>query len=97
MAGVVRGIWNEPEGLVMSVATFPGRPEPIAVRGSNPSWVPGVALPALEKLGVPRSLLVPTGVAFRGRPVFAWEGESRQAKVVDILERGTDFDRVTVA
>jgi cyclic-di-GMP-binding protein len=97
MVGAVRGIWNEPGGMVMSVATFPGRPEPIAVRGSNPAWVQGVVLPAVDKLGVPRSLLVPSGVAFRGRPVFAWEGEAKQAKIVDILERGTDFDRVTVA
>ena len=97
MVGVVRGLWNEPQGLVMSVATFPGRPLPIAVRGSNPAWVQGIALPAVEALGVPRSLLVPNGVAFRGRSIFAWEGEARQAKVVEVLERGADFDRVTVA
>ena len=97
MAGVVRALVNPPEGLEMVVATFPGRPEPIAVRGGNPAWSQGLVLPAIEKLGVPRSLIVPGGAAFRGRALHVWETSAAQAKVLDILERGADFDRVTVA
>jgi hypothetical protein len=95
--GVVRALVNEPEGLVMSVATFPGRPEPAAVRGANPSWSQALVLPPLDKMGVPRSLLVATGIAHRGKPFHFLESEATSAKVQDILERGADFDRVTLA
>ncbi len=94
--GVVRGIVNEPEGLVMSVNVFPGRPEPIAVHGANPSWSQALVLPAIEKLGVPRSLVVPSALAYRGRPIYFWEGVAKPAKVLDVLERGADFDRITL-
>lgn len=96
MVGSVRALVNEPEGLVMTVATFPGRPEPAAVRGANPTWFAGLLLPAIEKLGVPRSLIAPPGVAFRGRPIFLWDETATPAKVLDLLERGADFDRITL-
>jgi hypothetical protein len=96
-AGVVRGLNLEPEGLVMSIATFPGGLEATAVRGASPAWSQAVVLPPLEKLGVPRSLLVASGIAHRGKPFHFWESEAISARVQDILERGADFDRVTVA
>ncbi len=96
MVGVVRALSNDSEGIVMTVATFPGRPEPIAVRSGNPAWTPGLVLPALEKIGVPRSLIVSGGVAFRGRPLHLWEEGATQGKVLDVLERGADFDRATL-
>lgn len=96
VTGIVREIVNAPDSLTMTVAAFPGKPEPTAVRATTSQWAPGLVLPPVEKLGVPRTLLVPAGVAFRGRPIFAWEGEAKQAKVHEILDHGADFDRVTL-
>ncbi len=101
--GMVHALVQETDGrIVITVALFPGKPEPIAVRaadsrnrqGSN--WSQGFRLPALERLGIPESLVVPTGIASRGRGVEIWAGGAKESTVYEILERGTDFDRVTV-
>jgi hypothetical protein len=97
MVGVVRGIENGVDGLVMSVAMFPGKPEPIAARTSNPNWTQAISLPAVEKIGVPRTLVVGSGLGLRGRPIHYWQEGAQQGKVLDVLERGVDFDRVSLA
>ena len=95
--GMVRALFNEDDGLVMALTIFPGQPEPIAVRSGNAPWTQGLALPAIEKLGVAASIVVPGAMAFRGRTVQFWADGARELKVQDILERGADFDRVTVS
>jgi hypothetical protein len=97
MLAVVRSIAIDAEGFVITVGTFPGRPEPTAVRGGNPAWAQGLILPAIEKLNLPRTILVPTGTAHRGRPMHFWKEGDNTAKVHEILERGMDFDRVVLA
>jgi hypothetical protein len=97
MVGVVRGIENGVDGLVMSVAMFPGKPEPIAARTSNPNWSQAISLPAVEKIGVPRTLVVGSGLGVRGRQVHFWQEGAQQGKVLDVVERGADFDRVSLA
>lgn len=87
--------------IVMTVTLFPGRPEPVAVRPvdrgrASAKWSEGFRLPALEKLRVPASLVVPGGVALRGRPVEIWQGGAQEFAVQDVLDRGSDFDRVTL-
>jgi hypothetical protein len=101
--GMVSALVQETDGrIVITVALFPGRPEPVAVRGADFSrsrtstkWVEGFRLAALERLRVPASVVVPTGIAAPGRGIELWEdGAAKQATVAEILERGSDFDRV---
>jgi hypothetical protein len=101
--GMVRALVQETDGrIVISVTLFPGRPEPIAVRASDSrnrgghQWVQGFRLPAMERLGTPESLVVPTGMAARGRGIETWKGAAKESTVYEILDRGTDFDRVTI-
>jgi hypothetical protein len=79
------------------VATIPGRPQPIAARGANPSWSQALSMPALEKAGIPRTLIVAGGLGHRGRPIHFWEESAQQGKVLEVVERGADFDRITLA
>ena len=95
--GMVRSLTDEGEGLVATVTLFPGTPEPAAVRGAKVPWSQGFALPAIEKLGVPASLVVPVPMAYRGRPVYFWKDGAVGARVQDVTERGIDFARVTLS
>lgn len=101
--GMVQALVQETDGrIVITVALFPGRPEPIAVRAADSrnrqaaQWLQAFRLPALERMGVPASVLVPSGIASRGRGIEIWAGEAKEATVYEVLERGSDFDRVTV-
>jgi cyclic-di-GMP-binding protein len=100
--GMIKALVQETDGRIeITVALFPGKPEPIAVRGADSrtrqgaSWTQGFRLPPLERLGIPESLVVPTGIAARGRGIELWDGGPKDSTVHEILERGTDFDRVT--
>lgn len=103
--GVIHALVQENDGrIVITVNVLPGRPEPIAARagdsrnrGAGNPWVQAFRLPAIERLGVPETLVVPSGLAGRGRGVEIWrDGESKEATVYEVLERGGDFDRITV-
>jgi len=101
--GMVQALVQETDGrVVITVSLFPGRPEAIAVRAADArnrqgaQWVQAFRLPALERLGVPASLVVPTGIASRGRGIEVWSGGAKESTVYEVLDRGTDFDRVTV-
>ncbi len=101
--GMVQALVQETDGrIVITVGLFPGKPEPIAVRAADSrnrqvsQWAQGFRLPALERLGVPESLVVPSGIASRGRGVEVWAKEAKESTVYEVLERGSDFDRVTV-
>lgn len=101
--GMVEALVQETDGrIVITVALFPGKPEPIAVRAAdsrnrqNTQWVQAFRLPALERLGIPQSLVVPSGIASRGRGIEVWAGAAKESTVYEVLAHGTDFDRVTV-
>jgi len=100
--GVVTALVQETDGrIVITVTLFPGRPEALAARASdarnraNSQWTQAFRLPALEKLRISPSLIVASNVASRGRGVDLWDAGSKEATVQEILERGTDFDRIT--
>ncbi|QJR16891.1 hypothetical protein [Usitatibacter palustris] len=101
--GMVSALVQETDGrIVITVTLFPGRPEPIAVRAGDArnrqtaQWVQGFRLPAIPKLNIPESLVVPGGMALRGRGIEIWiEEAAKEATVYDVLEHGTDFDRFT--
>jgi hypothetical protein len=101
--GMVHALVQETDGrIVITVTLFPGKPEPIAVRAADSrhragsQWMQAFRLPALERLGVPESHVVPSGIAARGRGIEIWAGGAKESTVYEILERGVDFDRVTV-
>ncbi len=102
--GHIQALVQETDGrIVVTVALFPGKPEPIAARTGDSrnrqgsQWVQAFRLPALERLGVPESLVLPSGLASRGRGIEIWAGGgAKESTVYEVLERGADFDRVTV-
>jgi hypothetical protein len=77
-------------------------PEPVAVRAgdvrnrASAQWAQGFRLPPLDKLKIPASLVVPSGMGVRGRGVETWVGQAKESTVEEVLERGSDFERVTV-
>ena len=100
--GMLSALSQETDGrLVVTVTLFPGRPESIPVRAAdarnraNAQWSQGFRLPALERINIPQSLVVPSGVAARGRGIEVWIEGPKESTVYEILERGTDFDRIT--
>jgi hypothetical protein len=87
--------------IIATVSIFPGKPEPIAARAGGSGnraaaqWTQALRLPALEKLQIPPTLVLPSGRGLRGRGVEVWMGGAKELTVLDILEHGTDFDRVS--
>lgn len=101
--GMLSALVQETDGrLIVTVTLFPGKPEPVAVRPAdarnraNARWVEGFSLPQMDKLEVPASLVVPSGMAQRGRGIEVWVGQPKESTVYEVLERGADFDRITV-
>ena len=103
--GVIHALVQENDGrIVITVNVLPGKPEPIAARAGDARnrtagnvWVQAFRLPAIERLGVPETLVVPSGLAGRGRGVETWrDGAANETTVYEVLERGGDFDRITV-
>jgi hypothetical protein len=101
--GVVSALSQETDGRIIATVTlFPGRPEPIPVRSADSrvrataKWVEGFRLPGLEKANIAASLVVPSGLGSRGRGIQVWNDGPKESTVYEVLERGADFDRVTV-
>ena len=100
--GWITELVQETDGrLIATVSLFPGKPEPIAVRAgdsrnrASAQWTQALRLPPLERLQIPASLILPSGLGHKGRGVEVWAGGNKEATVGEILEHGTDFDRVT--
>jgi len=96
--GAITEIAQEDDGKVMAtVAIFPGKPQPIAVRATRTraadQWHPALRLPALEALKIEGSLVVPATLGTRGRALEVWDTDAQPAVVRTLLERGHDFDR----
>ena len=101
--GRVSALAQETDGrLVATITLFPGRPEPIPVRAADArnrasaQWGAGFRLPGLERIKIATSLVVASGVASRGRGIEVWDKGPKESTVEEVLDRGTDFDRITV-
>ncbi len=101
--GRVSALAQETDGkLVATITLFPGRPEPVPVRAADSrnrdtaKWGVGFRLPALERIKIPASIVVGNRVAQRGRGIALWDGEIKESTVYEILDRGSDFDRITI-
>ncbi len=103
--GVIRALVQETDGrIVATVALFPGKPEPIAVRSgdvrhrTSTNWSQGFRLPAIDGLKIPTTLVVPGSMALRGRAIESWENDlAKEATVQEVVEHGADFDRVATS
>lgn len=101
--GMVSALVQETDGRIIATVTlFPGKPEPLAVRAAdarnraNAKWLEGFRLPEMPTLRVASTLVVPSGLAQRGRGIELWLGQPQESTVYEVVERGTDFDRITV-
>ena len=105
--GVIREIVEETEGkITVTIAMLPGKPEAVAVRISDvagrasANYTQGFRLPPMEALKIPESLILPLSLAQKGRGIDIYHPDHGSAKQVmpgNFLERGADFDRVTIA
>ena len=99
--GVVRWAQVGTDQLSVGIKLFPGKPAPIALRGTgvmagSEPFHPGFVLPPVETLGVPASLVLPPGSFKPIRILEIWHsGQSSRFKLRDVLDRGSDFERVT--
>lgn len=104
---VVRELVEELDGTIYAtLAMLPGKPEAISVRSSDQrsrasgSYVQGFRLPPMEALKVPETLVVPSSTAQRGRGIDIFHqghGNPKEVILLDFVERGVDFDRVTIS
>jgi hypothetical protein len=104
--GVIREIVEDPEtNITVTVTMMPGRPEPTSVRSADIrtrtalNYVQGFRLPPMDALKIPETLVVPSGLAQRGRGIDVFHqghGSPKQVTLYDFVERGLDFDRVTL-
>jgi hypothetical protein len=104
--GVVRELSEELDGAIFAtLAMLPGKPEAISVRSADNraraggNYVQGFRLPPMESLKIAETLVVPAAFAQRGRGIdifHAGHGSPKEVKLLDFVERGLDFDRVTI-
>jgi cyclic-di-GMP-binding protein len=104
--GVIREIVEDPEtNIVVTVSMLPGKPEATAVRSGDSrtraghTYVQGFRLPPMDALKIPETMIVPSGLTQRGRGIDVFHpghGSPKQVTLYDFVERGLDFDRVTL-
>ena len=104
--GVVRELVEEMDGRIFAtVAMLPGKPEAITVRSADTrnrvsNYVQGFRLPPMEALKIPETLVIPARLSLLGHGIDIFHpvhGSSKEVKVAEFIERGLDFDRVTIA
>ena len=95
---------DEDKSLYVGVRLFPGIARAVAVRPANfaaPTNVKGgfergLLLPELPAPSTPTTLLLPSGWYQPGRFVELYGEKKAVAKLVNLLEKGSDFERCTV-
>ncbi len=103
---VVRGLVEETANqFTVTLAMLPGKPEATSVRASDnksrsATYTQGFRLPPMDALGIPETLVIPANFVPRGRGVDIFHpghGSPKQVNIVDFIDRGLDFDRVTIS
>jgi cyclic-di-GMP-binding protein len=102
LVGVVRWLTTDAEdALHVGVRVVPGVPLAVAARptGINAQldkFVPVLYCPALPALATPASLILPPGV-YRPKRVLEVYGDTSVLLLLsDVIERGSDFERVAI-
>lgn len=101
--GMVQWLRMEENGeICCGVRLFPGAPQAISVRPSN--FAPGgngryeraLLLPEVATPATPATLILPAGWFQSGRFVEIFSDRKQVAKLLNLLEKGGDFDRGTI-
>ncbi|MDP2880076.1 MAG: hypothetical protein Q8N89_00665 [Azonexus sp.] len=103
---LVQATWLMQEddgGLIVGVATLPGMPAGIAVRvasmkaGNNERFVRAFLLPPVPAIKEEGSIVLPPGMYQASRILDVSSGEETpwQLRMNHILQRGTDYDRIS--
>ena len=104
--GVVRELVEDLDGAIhVTLNMMPGKPEATSVRGPDDhhkagSYVQGFRLAPMPSLKIPETLVLPAGLAHVGRGIDIFHpghGSPKEVRVVEFVERGADFDRVTIS
>jgi hypothetical protein len=101
--GMVQWLRMEESGeLYCGVRLFPGTPQAISVRPSNFSpasngrYERAMLLPEVPSPATPATLILPAGWFQSGRFVEVYSDRKQVAKLLNLLEKGGDFDRGTI-
>ena len=101
--GMVQWLRMEDGGeLYCGVRLFPGSPQAISVRPSNfaPTgsgrYERALLLPEVPAPATPATLILPAGWFQSGRFVEVFSDRKQVAKLLNLLEKGHDFDRGTI-
>src|SRR5688572_693773 len=101
--GMVQWLRMEDGGeIYCGVRLFPGTPQAIAVRPSNfaPTgsgrYERALLLPEVPAPATPATLILPAGWFQSGRFVEVFSDRKQVAKLLNLLEKGNDFDRGTI-
>lgn len=86
--------------LHSGIQLFPGRPEAVAIRSTGLAAVKepyrqAFLLPAVDALKVPPCVFIPVGWYRAERILEVFTDHSRQIRLMELLDRGADFDRVS--
>lgn len=100
MLGQVRWLSQSADGdLHAGVRILPGLPAAIAARATglnsaNEKWIPALTLTAVPALNAPPSLILPSGWFKPRRVIDVWVESALQVRLTEVLERGTDYERL---
>jgi len=101
MLGTIRWMAVDANYVVkLGVRLIPGVPRAIAIRATglnamNDKYVPALALSAVPALKSPESLVLPVGWFKPQRVIEAYSEQARNLRLTGVLDRGTDFERVS--
>jgi len=101
--GTIQWLRMEEDGnLNCGIRLFPGIPQAISVRPSNFNPIGGgryehaLLLPEVLAPNTPATLVLPAGWFQSGRFVEVFSDRKQVAKLLNLLEKGSDFDRGTI-
>ena len=101
MLAQVRWLMQGENGdLHAGLKLMPGLPSGIGVRptglnAQGEDYVPALALSAVQALNAPATLILPSGWYKPKRVIEVYTGEALHMRLAEVIERGTDFERVT--
>lgn len=102
LLGVVRWIKTDETGdLHVGVRIISGPPQAVAARptginAQTEKFVPALYCPALDTLSSPASLILPPGWYRPKRVLEVYSDRSERLQLNGLIERGSDFERVTI-
>lgn len=101
LLGAVRWAQVMGDNLTTGIQLFPGKPLPVAVRGTGAMaarepYRPGFLLPPVASLELPACAVLPPGSFKPNRILEVWSGEkekTRRIKLKSVIDRGADYER----